>query len=122
MAFIIRKLDAQHDDQPVYLGIIVGTGTLHNVSRADAKQYPTREAADAAREVLGEVYGAANLATEDADEPPAKTAEELFMENLLSGIAKAEKWMPESGLFTLEEMSALRVAMSWAVPQAGLKV
>jgi hypothetical protein len=122
MAFIIRKLDAQHDDQPVYLGILVGTGTLHNVSRADAKQYATREAADAAREVLGEVYGAANLATEDADEPPAKTAEELFMENLLTAIALAEEWMPQSGKFTLEQMSALRLAMSRVVPQANLKV
>lgn len=120
MAFIIRNLLAEEPGGGArYLGVVEGTGTYHNVDKAEADRFATKEEADAAMPWLGRMYGAANLVVEDENYDPAE-AEKAFMQLVLSAVLKAEKWMPESGLFTLEEMSALRLVMSRFLPGLGV--
>ena len=129
MSYLIRHLagsasTAEKTAEPVYMGIRTGTGLYHILALEDpdVSRFSTREEAENEMAVIGRFLGAMNLAVEaEGEAQDAQKAEEIYREILLSAITKAEKFMPESGLFTLEEMSALRHEISKVAPWLGLK-
>ncbi len=122
MPYIIRNTVADEPDgTPVYYGIPEGTGGYVLVRKEHAASWEAQEEAAAEMAVLGRAYSnAAYLVVEDTKADPVAAAAR-FREVLTTAIQKAEKYLPESGQFTLEEMSVLRVAMSQVATWLELK-